>query len=206
MFGPFFWPNHPQISLDLASVQSQHRHMSTPTYVHYSQMCTIWGPQNSGQKSKILTSFPLTTPHLHASLGLTTFAFMTDNVCLKQSNNSIARQWWSLHVLLDTYVPSQMCQSPSNSLATSLTPHLVLQMNPNTSTSTVASPCMLFVDITLRTSSTPLTKQSSTTKYHAVTLAMSEAYNDLFSVYKKTKTKKYQRNRRPAIKHQSKHS
>jgi hypothetical protein len=43
-------------------------------------------------------------------------------------------------------------------------------------------------------------------EYHAVTLAMSEAYNDLLSVYKKTKTKKSQRNRLPAIKHQSKHS
>ena len=106
------------------------------------------------------------------SLRLTTFAFTTNNVRLKQSNNSIARPRWSLPVLLDTYVPCQMFQSSSNSLATSLTPHLVLQMNRNTSASTVASPCMLFVGITLRTSST---KQSSTTMQTKPTISQPSA-------------------------------
>jgi hypothetical protein len=55
-----------------------------------------------------------------------------------------------------TYVPCLTCQSPSNSLVTSLTPHLVLLTNQNIFASTVTSPCMVvFVGRTLRMSTTP---------------------------------------------------
>ncbi len=43
-------------------------------------------------------------------------------------------------------------------------------------------------------------------EYHAASLAVSDAYDNLWSIYRKNKTKKYQRNRRPPIRLQSKHS
>ena len=116
------------------SIQSQHRHMCTRTwYVHFSHLCMIWWPQNSGGKSKILTSPSAPDEPKH--------------IC-------------------------EHCPKP-----------------------------MLFVGVTLRMASTRVQEYN-----HAVNLAISEAYDGLLSVYWKTKTKKYQRNRWLAIKHQSKHS
>ena len=150
---------------DHTTASKQPTHLHDHCSPHRDHLVAITRPHQNNLRTftttvlliVITSSRSITRPHQN---NLRTF---TTTVLLIAITRPSSITPCNLPVPLTTYVPWPTCPSPSNSLVTSQTPHLVLQMNPNTSVSTVVSPFMVvFVGITLRTSLTPSTKQSST--------------------------------------------